>query len=121
MPKPTKKQLDLNNNLTGLLAAVCVITTLLLTSHNLNLYLSGFKQEIKAQTRVLGAKDNSNLLTERSFWLNHLSSHPSYFPGWLELAKIEKKLGNIGKSNYALIKAHEINPNSEELKSLFED
>ena len=119
MPKHTRKQFDLNNNLTTLLTAVCVITALLLTSHNLNVYLNDSKQEIKAQTRVLGTEDNSNLLEEKSFWLNQVSSYPSYFQGWLELAKIERKLGNLERGNYALIKAYEINPNSDELKRLF--
>lgn len=122
MPEPKKRPAptNLNNNLISLFVAVCIITVLLLVTYNLNQYLGGAKREIKLQTMVLGSKDDLSLLEERSFWLKRLEDFPLYFPGWLELAQIEKKLGNIGKSNYALIKAHEINPNSEELKSLLD-
>lgn len=77
-----------------------------------------------ADNGVLGLKivtdSNHVLLQERFFWKTLLSKYPTYFAGWIELTKIEVQLENISAAKVALEKAREINPNSSEVKRLFE-
>jgi hypothetical protein len=120
MPK-FKKGASLNKNLTVLFCVICIITTLLLTSHNLNQYLRSFRKDNNPETNVLGtSKDDTFLLEEKSFWFEFLNLHPAYFPGWIELAKIEKNLGNSDGFNLAVEKAKGINPNSQEIVDLLQ-
>jgi L-lactate utilization protein LutB len=91
--------------------AVCLI--LLITSINLNSFLESKK--------VLGAKNEieskeESLMTRELFWNNFLNSNPSYFDGWIELAKTNFELGNKEAGISALMKAKAINPNSDKIK-----
>lgn len=95
-----------------------VLVLLILTGFNIALFL---RPESKS---VLSIKTITNsrqvLLQEKLFWERLLTSHPTYFTGWIELTKVEIQLENIEAAKIALIKAREINPNLEEVTMLSE-
>lgn len=79
----------------------------------------------KKEKRVLAAETESinqegKLLEEKKYWESLLLQHPTYFEGWIEMARIEFSLGNINSFFAALEEARKINPNSEKLKNLKE-
>lgn len=81
----------MNKNLLFLLYLSIIIFLLSLSLFNLNSFLE--------KPKVLGTTNNVNysqLLEERLFWQDFLNQHPSYFPGWTELAEIDSLLGNAG-------------------------
>ena len=49
---------------------------------------------------------------EIAFWKEFLNENPEYFPGWVELAKIQLEQNNTAGYNYAIHKGKEINPNT---------
>lgn len=49
---------------------------------------------------------------EIAFWKGFLNENPDYFPGWVELAKIQLEQNNTSGYNYAIYKGKEINPNT---------
>lgn len=63
--------------------------------------------------KVLGVKNTYD--KNKAYWLEILSYYPDYFPGWIELTKLELEEGNLEKARDAFIKAGEIMPNSKEL------
>ena len=79
----------------------------------------------KKEKRVLAAETKSineeeRLLEEKDYWQSLLLEHPTYFEGWIEIARIEFSLGNVNSFFGALEEARKINPNSEKLKNLKE-
>lgn len=69
----------LNKNLLQLLIYVSIIFLLILTSANINNYLT--------PKNVLGAEVESN---EEEFWNEFLAKNPNYIPGWIELGRYDK-------------------------------
>lgn len=77
------------------------------------------------EKRVLATETESinqegKLLEEKKYWESLFLLHPTYFEGWIEMARIEFSLGNINNFFQALEMARELNPNSEKLKNLKE-
>jgi len=89
-----------------------IIVVLLLSVFNLN----ATESVVLPETQVLG--DSSGLYLEREYWKNIVIIHPTYFPGWVGLATIEKELGNIDASEKAYAQAIEIFPNSQNFEDL---
>ena len=53
-----------------------------------------------------------------TFWKTFLSAHPTYFAGWIELAKLSLKSGDTKTADASYVNAARINPNSEEITNL---
>lgn len=71
---------------------------------------------------VLGAQTEVDYnLSEETHWKSFLSQNPTYFDGWVELTKMEIKIGNKNAANEALLTAEKINPNSEKIIQLREE
>ncbi len=91
-----------------------IISLLFLVGENLHSYLFG--------TDVLGAEistqKSNELNKEKIYWENIVSQNPSYLPGYIELVNISLEVGDRNSAIINLIKARQINPNSEEVKSL---
>jgi tetratricopeptide (TPR) repeat protein len=108
-----QKKTDLNKTkFLYLLCAVAVLSAL--SFFNIALYFTNGKPKIN--TRVLGTTNAG--VTEIYYWKGLLDANPEYLEGWIELAKIEYKLGNSEEAKRAIDKAFDINPNSEELNKL---
>ena len=90
-----------------LLISLAIASILILVSFNLHTYLSS--------ADVLGINTENPTLRAQIFWETFLAEHPDYFPGWMELAKIDKDNGNPLKSFEDLSRAKSINPNSPAL------
>jgi hypothetical protein len=92
------------------------IFLLFLVGENLQSYLS--------ERQILGAgvnikiQKNNELLQEKNYWESIVFQNPSYLPGFIELTNINLELGNRDSAIINLIKARQINPNSEEIKRL---
>jgi len=89
------------------------------------LFVAGFNLEsFLADKRVLGLKtqnriDEQQLLKEQKlYWEEFLAENPTYLDGWIELANIELKLGNLEEAKLSLDKAKAIGPNSSKVKAL---
>lgn len=68
---------------------------------------------------VLGTESEAeSALTELSYWKDYLAKYPSYFPGWIELARLESDRQNFEGFSFALKKAEYLNPNSKEVLGL---
>ena len=87
----------MSKNTTFLLSSLAIILVLILSYFNLKSYFSS--------SQVLGAQTNTEQPNEKAklFWEDFLNKNPTYFPGWIELARIEKERG--------------INPNTPELNN----
>jgi len=64
-----------------ILIYICLLFIIVLTSININSYLSARK------INVLGAETR---VTNNSFWQNFLSKNPDYIPGWMEMGRLDK-------------------------------
>lgn len=61
------------------------------------------------QQKVLGVKiDYAN---EIFFWQTQIKMHPDYRDGYLKLAEVYKKIGNIDEAKLQILLALEIDPN----------
>lgn len=93
-----------------------IIVILILSIFNLFLYSSSYSNN------VLGARTgvdfNNLLIQEKNFWEKIVSENPTYLDGWLELAKINYKLGDMGYAQGALNTARAIDPNSDKIENL---
>lgn len=65
---------------------------------------------------VLGASVSND--DKIIYWEEFLKSYPDYKDGWIKLAKLYYQKGDIQSAEVALEKAVEIDPNSEEIRSL---
>ena len=97
----------MSKNTAFLLSTIGILIVLALTSFNFQSYLNFHK--------VLGVQTEVNINPQQVYWEIFLAKNPSYFPGWVELAKIDKANANPLKSFEDLNKARGINPNSQEL------
>ena len=112
---------DYDKNIIFFLGILITSIIILLSFSNISIYLSKpsriiKKTNTKENIRVLGKKDF--LLEEKDYWEKFLNLHPNYFPGWLELTKIEIKLNEKKNTQNTFSKAFKINPNSQELINL---
>lgn len=112
--KGSSKKEELKKHLLFLCSCCSLILLLFLSSFNLNSFL--------VSKKVLGASveasQNEELQRQKTYWENFLSGNPTYLDGWLELAQIELKLGDLGYALGALNTAKAINPNSEKVKEV---
>ena len=114
MPKSIKRKNSLSLTLSVLFSILIVLSLSLFNIASSRKE----KRVLAAETESLGQKES--LLNEREYWESLLLNHPTYFEGWIEMARVEFSLGNLNNFFFALEKAHEINPNSEKLKNLKE-
>jgi hypothetical protein len=68
------------------------------------------------KTKVLSAKIEA--FDEEEYWLNFLELNPSYFPGYVELVRIQTSKGKINEARQTILKAKELNPNSPIIMNL---
>lgn len=115
--KSTKKQPK--NIFLSILYACVFITIISLSLFNLALYSSSPTKGVLGLKIELDTK--SALLQQEIFWKKILEENPTYFPGWIELAKVEIQLENLEAAKEALFEAKNINPNSEILKKIMDD
>ena len=64
----------------------------------------------KKEVKVLSVQQES--FDEEEYWTNFLKLNPNYFPGYVELTKIQLAKGERDKAIGTILKAKEINPNS---------
>ncbi|MEK7112191.1 MAG: tetratricopeptide repeat protein [Patescibacteria group bacterium] len=83
------------------------------------LFIAGFNFEnFLASKRVLGTETQNQIYEQellkyqKIYWKDFLAENPTYFDGWIELAQIELKLGNLEEAKLSFEKAKTINPNS---------
>jgi hypothetical protein len=108
-----KKNIDLNNELLFLFMSVCLVFVLILTVFNIS--QNRFKQVLGASVEA-----SSETLSQIESWNSYLLKHPSYLPGYLEIASLENSYGNKEKALMVIAKAKNINPNDNQLKLLEE-
>ncbi len=93
--------------LTPFFTALFIVTVLTLSFFNLKSYFY--------TPNVLGAENEIKINPTQIFWETFLAENPNYFPGWIELSKIDKANGNPLKSVEDLNHARSINPNTPEV------
>lgn len=111
--KKSSKKKGLKKNIFYFFSLCAAVFVLLISGLNIATYLDGGKREAV----VLGITTEDE---EKLFWVNFLNDNPSYIVGWIELAKLESKLGSINGAKEAIDKAEEIDPNSEIVKAIKE-
>lgn len=94
------------------------IFLLFLAGENLRSFL--FRNQVLGAEINIQFQKNNELLQEKEYWENFVSQNPSYLPGYIKLVNINFELGDRNSAIINLIKARQINPNSEEVKSLEE-
>lgn len=67
-------------------------------------------------TKVLGVSDETS--KEIIYWNDFLSQNPEYKNGWLKLAILQYRKGDINEVYHSLKKVENLDPNSEELKNI---
>lgn len=72
---------------------------------NLKLYFNSQNANL-----VLAAKKEE--FDEKQYWSNFLEANPAYFPGYIELAKMQISDNELNKAVQTILTAKEINPNS---------
>lgn len=90
-----------------LLTSLFIVLVLTLSFLNLKSYFYAPK--------VLGAQTEIKRNPAQTFWETFLAENPNYFPGWIELAKIDDSNSNHLKSVEDLNHARSINPNAPEV------
>jgi hypothetical protein len=104
MPSGLKQN---KNTLAPFITAVFIVTVLTISFFNLKSYFY--------TPNVLGAQTEIQINPAQTFWETFLKTNPNYFPGWIELAKIDDENGNHLKSIEDLNHARSINPNAPEV------
>jgi hypothetical protein len=116
MPKKTTKKKFKRKEIIYFFSCCAATFILFLTLYNIDLLYS--------EKKVLGTKVEANiqkqndLIKEQNYWVEFLARNSTYLPGYIELAKIDLELGDKNSAFITIQKAHEINPNSEEVKNL---
>lgn len=106
-----KKEQKLTTKKGSLLFGSAGSLILILTFFQLSFYLSPIKS---------GLEVSHNATKEVRFWKNFLAIYPDYKAGWIRLAKLNIKEGNLEEARNALKRVENINPNDNELKKIKE-
>jgi len=93
------------NGYTILFFSFSVVLILLISSINIVISLNP-PEEV-----VLGVSED--LLEQKNYWQNVLKENPTYFDGWVELSKIENRLGDNAQAEVATENAFQIKPNPQ--------
>lgn len=109
---PKQPSIKLKKELASIIAIFSLLAVLGLSFIN----IKSFFDANQKQKEVLGAE--TTLSQEKDYWVNLLNTQKDYLPGWVQLAKIDKELGDIAGYQDALNNVKRINPNSDELSSL---
>jgi len=83
----SKKRKKINEALDQFLIYIVVVFLLLLTSANLQNYLSS--KEVLGVSVDEITQDNQSV-QDRMFWHEFLLKNPNYIPGWIELGRMDK-------------------------------
>ncbi|OGM09797.1 hypothetical protein A2W13_01285 [Candidatus Woesebacteria bacterium RBG_16_36_11] len=97
-----------------ILISLFLVFLLTISYLNLKVYFEGNKE-----TKVLSAEYEKP--SEEEFWVNYLESNPNYFPGLIELAKIQIANSKYDRALQTLLKAKSIDPNSDIIEELEEE
>ncbi|MGD0523023.1 MAG: hypothetical protein ABSA43_00465 [Candidatus Microgenomates bacterium] len=97
----------MSKNAAFVVSSLAIVLVLTLSYFNLRSYFTPAK--------ILGAQTEVKNNPRQTFWEEFLTKNPTYFPGWIELSKIDKADGNLLKSVQDLNRARSINPNSPEV------
>lgn len=115
--KKSKSKNLLNSGLLHLSLSIAVVSLLLISAYNLEVYL--------LKDKILGARmekeKRQEELSELKFWEEVVSENPTYRDGWIEIARISWELGNKDYAIGAFNTARAIDPNSEKIKVLKRD
>jgi len=114
--KRINKKISLKKEFYFLCACCATIFLLFITSFNLNQVVSP-KQVLGTKTQVKN-EETKVINKEIANWENFLKENPSYFEGWVKLSELKLQVGDINGAKEAYQKAFQIDPNSEEVKSL---
>lgn len=96
-----------------LLLITSVLALLTLATFNLKTYLLERSYHLSNQSKILGKNDlkTRESANDISFMKSVLSQNPTYLDGWIELARLEKSVGNLTDYSEAVKKITEISPN----------
>ena len=92
------------NNLVVIFLILCLTT---LTFFNVSLIFYSPPTIVEAKEDVISSKID--------FWEDFLSSHPTYFEGWVELSNLQLQKGFKDEAILSYNNAFRIDPNSEKL------
>jgi len=106
-----KKKGEINKNLKAVYFTI-FISLVSLSLFNLAFYL--FYKKTYKHPEILSSQ--TRISNEILFWKEFLKANPYYIEGWIELARIEYKLGNRKEAKKYILRAKEIDPNSSILK-----
>ena len=112
MPAKTKRRGGKQSLVFFTYTAICIL--LGLSTLNINYYL---KNKGNSSPQVLGEK-TEQLNQDKEFWLEFVSHNPNYLDGWIVLAEVNLRLGNLEEAKADLEKARVINPNSEKISEI---
>ena len=102
--------LSLNTNFTNIALVLGLTVLFILAIFNFAL------QPNKTEPVVLG--ENIELEYEAVYWTKFLQENPNYAVGWLELARIQIKLGKKQEASSSLQNAKNIDPNLDEIYTI---
>ncbi len=111
----TQRGVRLNLMTKDVIFLCCLILLITLSFFNISYYL--FPKKNSGDNQIAHSNTNQAVV----YWQELLESHPTYFFGWIELAELELMSGNKPKAIEALVQANNINPNSQEVKTISED
>ncbi|MBL7036812.1 hypothetical protein ISR94_03130 [Candidatus Microgenomates bacterium] len=92
--KKSKKKINKNKELINLFYIVSVVLLLLLSIYNLESVTNKISGVLGVQNEV----NERELVEEKLYWEEFLSTNPTYYDGWYKLAEIEFLLGNLTSS-----------------------
>lgn len=109
MPKPQQRQIIVSK--TSVMFICFIVVLLTLSFFNLSLFLNH-------KGKIVPIFEKIDYSQKILFWQSFLESHPDYFDGWMEIARLQLKSGNIEEAEAALFKAQLIKPNSPDINLL---
>lgn len=134
MTKRKGKKINIEKSALKVFYTVTILTILILSVYLIQIFQNNFYNNLNGSSskipiinnatkeqfnNVLGAESEiSSGVNDEAFWKEYLSKYPNYFPGWLELARLESEKNNFYEFTSALKKAENLNPNSNEVKEL---
>lgn len=113
--KVKSDQLTHKNDPKKISLSLLIFTYVFISSVSIKYFIHPSKTTPQPQT--LGIDTSFNLEKEKVFWVNYLKQHPNYIDGWLELTKIEYRMGHISNAIRNLERAKNINPNLLKVKN----
>lgn len=113
MSVPLKNSIQTNS---FLITSCFVLIIISLSTFNLVRYRKKTNNSVPGINTLSKPLSTSKILLDRRKYLVGLiENYPTYYDGWVELYKTEKKLGNTTSAQIAIERAYSIFPNSGKL------